>query len=108
MTRMFFSPSTRGFYAVDVHGSNMPQDAVEITDEKHAALLAGNAEGKQIASDAFGCPILDDLPKPTYAQLRADEYPSIRDQLDAIWKGGYAMEEMRDKVKAIKTKYPKG
>lgn len=44
---------------------------------------------------------------PTYDVLRSYEYPSIGDQLDAIWKGGNYLEEMRDKVLAIKAKYPK-
>ena len=43
----------------------------------------------------------------TYAQARYREYPSIRDQLDAIWKGGDAMEAMRQNILEIKNKYPK-
>jgi len=49
-------------------------------------------------------------PKPaelTYAQKRAAEYPPIGDQLDALWKGGAAAEEMLVKVQAVKNKYPK-
>lgn len=44
---------------------------------------------------------------PTYDVLRAYEYPAIADQLDAFWKGGNALEEMRAKVLAVKEKYPK-
>lgn len=43
-----------------------------------------------------------------YARKRAAEYPSIGDQLDALWKGGDAAAEMLAKVQAVKTKYPKG
>ncbi len=69
----------------------------------------------------------DELPKPTKAELdsqwsavqayvdahayiakRAAEYPSIGDQLDALWKGGDAAAEMLAKVQAVKAKYPKG
>lgn len=39
--------------------------------------------------------------------LRADEYPSLKDQLDAMWKGGKAAEEMAVLVQAVKEKYPK-
>lgn len=39
---------------------------------------------------------------------RAAEYPSIGDQLDALWKGGDAAAEMLAKVQAVKVKYPKG
>ena len=43
-----------------------------------------------------------------YKQQRAKEYPSIGDQLDALWKGGDAAAEMLAKVQAVKNKYPKG
>ena len=42
-----------------------------------------------------------------YIAKRASEYPSIGDQLDALWKGGDAAAEMLAKVQAVKTKYPK-
>ena len=43
-----------------------------------------------------------------YKALRAAEYPSIGDQLDALWKGGAEAEAMLAKVQAVKQKYPKG
>lgn len=43
-----------------------------------------------------------------YKEKRAKEYPSIADQLDALWKGGDAAAEMLAKVQAVKNKYPKG
>ena len=43
----------------------------------------------------------------TYKYNRVKEYPSIGDQLDALWKGGDAAAEMLAKVQAVKTKYPK-
>ena len=42
-----------------------------------------------------------------YQRQRAPEYPDIKDQLDAIWKGGDAYEEMLAKVMEVKAKYPK-
>ena len=42
----------------------------------------------------------------TYKYNRVKEYPSIGDQLDALWKGGEAAAEMLAKVQAVKTKYP--
>ena len=42
-----------------------------------------------------------------YVFNRLKEYPSIGDQLDALWKGGEAATEMLAKVQAVKTKYPK-
>lgn len=43
-----------------------------------------------------------------YKQQRAFEYPSIGDQLDALWKGGEAAADMLARVQAVKEKYPKG
>jgi hypothetical protein len=43
-----------------------------------------------------------------YKYQRAAEYPSIGDQLDALWKGGAEAEAMLAKVQAVKQKYPKG
>jgi hypothetical protein len=42
-----------------------------------------------------------------YQRQRKLEYPSIGDQLDALWKGGEAAAEMLARVQAIKNKYPK-
>lgn len=55
---MFYSPSTKGFYIEDIHGSNIPQDCVEITVEKHLELMNGQSEGKEIVPDENGFPIL--------------------------------------------------
>lgn len=42
-----------------------------------------------------------------YRKRRAQEYPPIHEQLDALWKGGAAAEEMRQRILAIKERYPK-
>lgn len=44
---------------------------------------------------------------PDYYAKRRSEYPSIGDQLDALWRGGSAHTEMLAQIAAIKTKYPK-
>lgn len=52
--------------------------------------------------------IVKTVPPPRqYNEARAAEYPALRDQLDAIWKGGEAYEEMKAKIFEIKNKYPK-
>lgn len=53
----FFSPSTRGFYTDELHDA-WPDDAVEITAEQHAALLAGQAAGLLIQAGTDGVPAL--------------------------------------------------
>lgn len=42
-----------------------------------------------------------------YQRLRAPEYPSIGDQLDALYHAGVFPPEMASKIQAIKEKYPK-
>jgi len=49
----------------------------------------------------------DPIPAPTYVELRAAAYPSIGDQMDALWKGGNEAEAMKAKVMDVKKKYPK-
>lgn len=46
---------------------------------------------------------------PDYYTLRKNEYPSLGDQLDAIWKGvdSESFINMMNKIKEIKNKYPK-
>ena len=42
-----------------------------------------------------------------YKTQRANEYPSIGDQLDSLFKAGVFPEEMAEKIQAVKDKYPK-
>jgi hypothetical protein len=44
---------------------------------------------------------------PDYYALRRAEYPSLADQLDAMWKGGEAATAMTAKIAEVKAKYPK-
>lgn len=46
-------------------------------------------------------------PEPTYQELRAAEYPRVADGLDAVIKGGQALEDYRAACLAVKAKYPK-
>ena len=46
--------------------------------------------------------------RSAYIAKRQAEYPSIGDQLDALWKGGDAQAEMLAKVLAVKQRHPKG
>ena len=75
---MFYSKTTGGFYTREIHGDNIPADAVEITVEKYQALLEGQSQGKIIAADANGYPILVDPPLPDPVP------PTILEQITAI------------------------
>lgn len=66
---MLYAQSTGGFYSLEIHGNNIPADAVEITDEHYASLLEGQSAGKVITANAEGFPELADLPKATAAQV---------------------------------------
>ena len=66
---MYYAQSTGGFFDVAIHGNNIPADAVKITQEDHAALLAGQVRGKEIAADKNGHPVLADPPKPSAEQI---------------------------------------
>lgn len=68
---MLFAKSTGGFYDRAIHGDDFPADAVEITAEKHAALLQGQSEGKRIVADENGFPLLQAPPMPTLDELKS-------------------------------------
>ena len=61
---MFYSPSKRGFFDEAIHGDAIPEDAVEITRERYAELMAAQLEGKMIAANDNGEPIAVDQPPP--------------------------------------------
>lgn len=66
---MFYSKATGGFYTAEIHGINIPADAVEITPAEHAALLDAQSAGKLITGDAAGFPVAVDPPPPGVAQI---------------------------------------
>lgn len=46
-----------------------------------------------------------EIAKTEYQRQRAAEYPSIPDQLDTLYHGGY--DAWKASIDAVKTKYPK-
>lgn len=75
---MLYSAQTGGFYNREIHGDNIPADAVEITVEEHQALLEGQSNGKIITADKNGKPVLVDPPLPDPVP------PTILEQITAI------------------------
>lgn len=61
---IFYSKTTGGFYDNQIH-TTLPEDAVKITAEYHATLLAGQAQGKTIMPGKDGKPMLAD-PAPSH------------------------------------------
>lgn len=60
---IFYSGKTLGFYDTALHGDGIPDGSVEVTEEEHAALFDGQAQGKMIVPDVKGRPMLQD-PEP--------------------------------------------
>ena len=58
---LYYSQSSGGFYDSDIH-SRLPEDAVEISPEQHAALLAGQSNGQVIMPNKAGQPVLAEQP----------------------------------------------
>lgn len=83
---MFYAKSTGGFYTPEIHGDAIPSDAVEITPEEHAALLAGQGQGKLIVADGDGRPLLQDPPPPTPEQIVAQYTAAVQQRLDDFAK----------------------
>ena len=111
---MLYSKSTGSFYDPEIHAAGIPGDAVEITRQKHATLMKGQAQGKVIQADDKGYPVLVDPPKPTLDQLAsaAESARSIAYMREAdplffkAQRGEATMDEWRAKVSEIKKRYP--
>ena len=70
---IFYSKSTGGFYDNQIHNV-LPEDAVEITAEYHATLLAGQAQGKTIMPGKDGKPVLASLAPSHLHQWNGKEW----------------------------------
>lgn len=81
---MFYSAEKNGFYAPEIHGDNIPADAVEITVEEHQILLEGQSQGKLIQTDVNGRPTLVDPPPPTTDQIIAQYTDGVQQHLDTF------------------------
>ena len=75
-----------------------PQVAITRGDD------AFDIDGNQVHYDEAAVQALMDSEK--YKELRRAEYPSIADQLDMLYHGGY--DAWRATIQAVKDKYPKG
>lgn len=82
--RKFFSASTGGFYADDVHDADaIPDDAKEVSDAIYEALFAAQSDGKVISIDGVGNPIAIDPPAPTAEQIAAARVNDAKQALQA-------------------------
>lgn len=58
---MYYSPSTGGFYSVEVHGDAIPDDSVEISDTAYQGLMNGQCLGQMIVAGSDGRPLLQEV-----------------------------------------------
>lgn len=79
---MLYAASTGGFYTPEIHGANIPPDAVEVTDSIYAALLSGQAEGKVIVPDGSGSPVLQDRPPPSVDEIKTLKIKVVQQFID--------------------------
>lgn len=82
---MFYSQSTGGFYLPQLHGDSIPLDAIEISEEQHAQLLADQSAGKEITAGEDGAPlaVVPTPPQPTQEQMVKIMADAVQAHLDA-------------------------
>ncbi|WP_072410651.1 phage tail protein [Pseudomonas sp. NFACC04-2] len=77
---LFSSKTTGGFYDDSIHSAaQIPEDVVEITQERHMELLEGQSKGKRISSGEDGYPILVNPPEQSPESLAA---------IERVWRDG--------------------
>ena len=90
---LYYSQSSGGFYDSDIH-TRLPEDAIAISPEQHAALLAGQSAGQVIMPGKDGKPVLAEqppCPSSTWdgAQWHIDPECAARlkaEQQDEMWE----------------------
>lgn len=70
MNNFVYSATTGGFYIVGLH-SDIPNDAVAITEQYHDDLIEKQGEGFVITANGEGYPVATPRPLPTIKELRA-------------------------------------
>ena len=78
---IYYSKTTKGFYCEEIHGTNIPSDCVQITNEQHTSLLNEQSQGKQIAPDENGYPIaiVPSVVLPTWERIRSKRDALLKD-----------------------------
>jgi len=84
---VYYSPSTGGFYHDVVHGTAMPDDAIEIGHDAHRDLIAAQGMGKMIVPGKDGAPVAVERP-PLSPEQRAAQTGRFRDAAlrDTAWR----------------------
>ena len=101
----FYDKETNGFYIDGIH--DIPDGAIEITDEKYRALLDWQADGKQIIANKQGHPILIDQQPSTEHELNPDtltwEISAEKQTVIFENKKNTLLDKLADKADKIKS-----
>lgn len=92
---MYYSHATRGFYDPSVH-TDIPEGAVQLSDEAYRLLLEGLCAGRQIVLQD-GQPALADPPPPSLDDLRKAAQAKVlawATEFGARFTAGYTVEEV--------------
>ena len=82
-----------------------PKNNLHDIDPDFAYLLPANCVS--ITQKEANAIIESKVIPPTYQEQRSAAYPSLADQLDAMWKGAEAAAAMREAIHAVKAEFPK-
>lgn len=89
---MLYSAKKNGFFSLQVHGKNVPDDAVEISADLYSSLLLGQSEGNLISSDSEGMPIL--IEPPPYVPTADDQRAAVAEERYTRETSGVEVEGM--------------
>lgn len=92
----YYSQSTGGFYTDELHGTDLPPDAVEVSAAEHHALMQAQAAGQIILPDADGRPMAVAAPPPSDAEQAASARAERDARISAIsWRYERHARELR-------------
>lgn len=89
MGMKYYSSRSGGFYDSEIN-KVIPSDAIEISDDLHMRLLAGQSEGKIIVCNG-GVPQLDVPPSPSLLDAQAAKRMEINAGFDAAMTASMTM-----------------
>lgn len=97
--------SNRLVYGMEIIRPDSPWYTTDNSETYESFVWLGNPEDKPTEEEFLM--ILEAGEKKSYRVLRAAEYPTIGDQLDSLYHAGIFPQDMMEKIKAVKDKYPK-
>ncbi|WP_447745129.1 DUF4376 domain-containing protein [Pseudomonas nicosulfuronedens] len=90
----FYSAQTEGWYRSEIHGADIPADAVAVSEELYTELCAGVSADKMLAPGSDGYPVLLDRPAPAaQALIAARRYQA---EIAGILVNGMQLDTGRD------------